>query len=198
MMTEYRKWLDRQLEALHALPAGGDVLDQVFRNPELKRAGTWVELGVAGGETLTRIARERGDARVWGFDSFQGLPEDWRPEFRRGHFKQKDVPRVDGACIAVGPFEETLPFFRAGVISFLHVDCDLYSSTRVGLQKLSHYFMLGTIIVFDEFWNYPGFEHHEAKALYEWCDGKEGAYRWIHVYGGEDRYPNERAALILE
>jgi hypothetical protein len=52
-------------------------------------------------------------------------------------------------------------------VSLLHVDCDLYWSTKCILDLLTDRIASGTVIVFDEFWNYPGWQDHEVKAFDE-------------------------------
>lgn len=50
-----------------------------------------------------------------------------------------------------GWFDETLPKFAAeveGPAAFLHVDCDLYSSTRTVFEALGDRVVPGTVIVF--------------------------------------------------
>ena len=49
----------------------------------------------------------------------------------------------------------------------LHVDCDLYSSCKTAFEVFGHRIVPGTIIVFDEFYNYPGSSLHEYKAFQE-------------------------------
>jgi hypothetical protein len=52
-------------------------------------------------------------------------------------------------------------------IALLHVDCDLYSSTAFVLETLADRFRTGSVIVFDEYFNYPGWKQHEYKAFQE-------------------------------
>jgi predicted O-methyltransferase YrrM len=48
------------------------------------------------------IAAARGDKQVFGFDSFQGLPEDWRSNMPVGTFKTGHLPDVPGAELVIG------------------------------------------------------------------------------------------------
>ena len=67
-----------------------------------------------------------------------------------------------------GLFDDTLPSFaktHTQPVSFLHVDCDLYSSTKAIFDILGDQIVEGTVIVFDEYFNYPGWQHHEFKAF---------------------------------
>jgi hypothetical protein len=125
--------------------------------------GYFVEFGVASGRTLRQLAAMRPTI---GFDSFAGLPEDWRPEYPRGTFAQKDIPIVPNAAIVVGLFENTLPKIHVGV-ALAHIDCDLYASAKAALAWVKEHAIPGCVVVFDEFFGYPGAEHHEEKALRE-------------------------------
>ena len=81
------------------------------------------------------------------------------------------LPKVrDNVKLVKGWFNETLPPFlkeHTGKVGFLHVDCDLYSSTAFVLAQLKDWIRKGTVIVFDEYFNYPGWKQHEHKAFGE-------------------------------
>ncbi|MFE4503420.1 TylF/MycF/NovP-related O-methyltransferase [Rhodococcus sp. NPDC056743] len=134
--------------------------------------GIALEFGVASGTTLKIIADEfhERDGIVAGFDVFSGLPETWRTGFPAGEFAQDSLPEVPGAQLVPGLFEDTLPTFleqERETIAFLHLDADLYSSTKTVLDLLGDRLAPGSIIVFDEFFNYPGWQNHEYRAWTE-------------------------------
>ena len=52
-------------------------------------------------------------------------------------------------------------------VAFLHVDCDLYSSTKTVLSFLADRLKPGAVIVFDEYFSYVGWENHEHAAFDE-------------------------------
>jgi len=134
------------------------------------REGLYLEFGVASGGTLRVIAECAPPGTVFGFDSFEGLPEFWRPGFDAGTFKMDQLPDVPGAELVPGWFDETLPGFLAdhpGPVAFLHLDADLYSSTRTVLLALAPRLIEGTVIVFDEYFNFPEWEEHEHRAWVE-------------------------------
>jgi hypothetical protein len=69
-----------------------------------------------------------------------------------------------------GWFDATLPAFAAahvGPAALLHVDCDLYSSTRCIFANLGSRVVPGSILVFDEYFDYPGWQDHEFRAFAE-------------------------------
>ncbi|WP_069146655.1 TylF/MycF/NovP-related O-methyltransferase [Rhodococcus erythropolis] len=134
--------------------------------------GMALEFGVASGTTLRIVAEaftER-EGTVAGFDVFSGLPETWRTGFPVGEFAQESIPEVPGAQLVPGLFENTLPSFlndESGPVAFLHLDADLYSSTKTVLDLLGDRLVPGSIVVFDEFFNYPGWQQHEYRAWTE-------------------------------
>lgn len=133
----------------------------------LNPGGTALEFGVASGATLQMIAQHMP---VVGFDSFEGLPEDWRPGFPAGMFAGP-VPDVPGAQLVIGLFEETLPQWTPpGRLGLVHIDCDLYSSTATVLHHIGSYLREGCIVVFDEWHGYDGCENHEQRAWREYAE----------------------------
>ncbi|UJW34461.1 class I SAM-dependent methyltransferase [Saccharothrix sp. AJ9571] len=132
--------------------------------------GMALEFGVYTGTTLKIIAAARA-GEVYGFDSFKGLPEDWRNGFPAGTFTVDGLPDVSGAELVPGWFDETLPEFldeHPGPVGFLHVDGDLYSSAKTVLDLVGPRLVDGSIVVFDEFFNYPGWQRHEYRAWMEY------------------------------
>lgn len=148
--------------------------------------GLVCEFGVYKGHTLKLIAEARKEAPVYGFDSFEGLPETWRAGFAKGRFKvAKDSLPTFSANVRLFPglFTESIPLMleednRPAV--FLHVDCDLYTSTRCVFEALAPRLRPGTVIVFDEYFNFPGWEQHEHKALIE--ASHEGGFNFDYLY----------------
>ena len=106
-------------------------LTYVFENLKLqhKPDTLWLEFGVAGGKSINYISKFTDDT-VYGFDSFEGLPEKWRDGFDRGAFNRHgNVPHVnDNVELIKGWFDETLPNFIKNhhnkKVSFIHIDAD--------------------------------------------------------------------------
>ena len=145
--------------------------------------GLILEFGVHSGESITRIAQARPAHPVHGFDSFSGLPEFWRKGFDAGTFALDALPPVPpNVTLHPGWFDRTLPAFldaHPGPIAFLHIDCDLYSSTQTILAQLGGRLRPGTVIAFDEYLNYPGWQQHEHKAFSEFTASTHRAHEWI-------------------
>jgi hypothetical protein len=143
--------------------------------------GVIAEFGVASGRTINYIS-SLTDQEVLGFDSFEGLPEDWRTGFKKGCFRQERLPAVNSNVkLMIGLFENTLKDYVKHLskpISLLHIDCDIYSSTKTILSHLEPFIVPGTIIVFDEYFNYPGWHLHEFKAFREFSERRGLRYRY--------------------
>jgi len=144
--------------------------------------GKYLELGVWKGRTVNFIAALNPHKKIYGFDSFTGLPEDWDKGdkiFPKGLFawpSGQEMPLVLlNVEIIPGLFEDTLPLFvqhhlQNSKIAFVHIDCDIYSSTATALDTLGPYMVDGTVLVFDEMYNYPNYKNHEWKAFQEFLD----------------------------
>lgn len=165
-----------------------DLHDWVARtqlDPFLVAKGTLLEFGVATGRTLNHFARLLPNKTVYGFDGFAGLPEDWTSRMRKGFFARRSLPAVRKNCeLWVGWFNETLPGFVKDVqqnqpIALLHIDSDLYSSAVTVLNELKKNIVPGTVIVFDEYINYPGWELDEFKAWQEFVKANKIKYEYI-------------------
>jgi hypothetical protein len=126
---------------------------QVEREQHLKFAlektsieGQILEFGVFEGKTINIIADKFHNETVWGFDSFEGLPEDWVTTdsneliFHKGYFKLEKLPDVrDNVRLVKGLFCDTIPDWMRNnnrPIKLLHIDCDLYSSLIIPLSYL--------------------------------------------------------------
>jgi len=151
----------------------------------LNSRGTVLEFGVATGRTLNQFAHWLPHKIIYGFDGFEGLPEDWTSRMRRGFFARDRLPRVRDNCeLVVGWFDQTLPNFCANVLSrrpiaLLHIDCDLYSSAKTVLTHLKDNIVPGTVIVFDEYLNYPGWHLDEYRAWQEHVAAYGRSYEYI-------------------
>lgn len=166
----------------------------------------WLEFGVASGKTINYISKFT-ENKVYGFDSFIGLPEKWRDGFDKGSFSRNgELPEVNSNVVLIkGWFNETLPTFikeQNKKISFLHLDADLYSSTKFIFDCLKTYLDENCVVVFDELVNYPGFdgENGELRAFYEFINENTVDYTWIGMNGvptGMSGYIHENVALVI-
>ncbi len=118
----------------------------------------YLEFGVHRGESM-RIWSEllrHPEAQLHGFDSFEGLPEDWNLDDGRGTFSTGGAAPVladSRVKFIKGWFEATLQGYEppAHERLVLHLDADLYSSTKTVLDALARYIVPGSFVLFDEF-----------------------------------------------
>jgi predicted O-methyltransferase YrrM len=98
------------------------------------------------------------------------------------------LPRVEpNVKLIKGWFDQTLPRFaeqHPGPVAMLHIDCDLYSSTKCVLDILGDRIGPGAVLVFDEFFNYPGWEEHEYRAFTEFVQARRLSHEYL-CYNGE-------------
>ncbi len=145
--------------------------------------GLFLEFGVAAGTSINFVAARVPTQTIYGFDSFDGLPEDWTPGAPKGRFAQEALPPVaSNVELVVGLFDATIPPFLAahpGPIAFLHVDCDLYSSSRTIFDLCGERIVKGTVIEFDEYFGYPNWREHEYKAFQEFVAAGSRTYSYL-------------------
>ncbi|CAB9508457.1 expressed unknown protein [Seminavis robusta] len=145
--------------------------------------GNWIEFGVYTGHTLRTAHRKlkaskKFNGKLFGFDSFEGLPSDWRGPYQEGVFKT-DYHQVRAnmpaeICLYKGWFQDTIPTYiqqhhpQQQPLAFVHHDGDLFVSTTITFQLLGRLIQPGTLMCFDELVGYSGFDKHEILALYLW------------------------------
>lgn len=144
----------------------------------LPNTGLIIECGVFEGLSINfiadRLCARNDDRTVYGFDSFEGLEEDWTGEnLAAGHFSLSGSmpvvrPRVE---LRKGWVQDTIsPFLAehpAETVALLHIDTDSYTPARYLLETVKPRFSSGTIIAFDELIGYPNWQQHEYRALTE-------------------------------
>lgn len=180
-MVETRAYITDHMQAAVSCKGRPAHLREALRHMSLD--GLILEFGVAYGRSITVIGNLVAPRKVHGFDSFEGLPEDWAGGVGKGAFAQAQLPEVpENVELLVGWFDDTLPPFLAandGPIAFLHVDCDLYSSTKTILKLCAERIVKGTVIAFDEYFGYDGWREHEFKAFHEFCAANNRTYRYL-------------------
>ncbi|QDO96355.1 class I SAM-dependent methyltransferase [Ferrovibrio terrae] len=173
---------DNMSDALGCYTAKG-VLDVALK--KAARNGHYLEFGVFRGGTIRYIAKHQPQDGVNGFDSFEGLPESWS-----GYTMDKGTFNLDGRLPKVpanvrlhpGWFDKSLPAWldrNEGPVSFVHVDCDLYSSTKTIFDLLRSRLQAGSVIVFDEYFGYPNWQKHEFRAFQEFVTAHDVTYSYL-------------------
>ncbi len=169
-----------------------DLKDQIMSAPEQfkTRPHIWhrylsmieaddvcLEFGIWKGSSINYMAKVRPDSHFHGFDSFEGLPEDWVPSCPKGRFScdPSALRFENNVQIHPGLFDQTLPAWLANHatdrLKAVHIDCDLGSSAACVLHLLQdHLLQQSPVLLFDEFYNYKGFEEHEFRAFFEFIE----------------------------
>ena len=148
-----------------------------------KRDYYYIEFGVWTGGSLNQFANILRNITIYGFDSFEGLKENWfGTRYPKGFFSlNKQVPKLNRNCVPVpGWIQDTLPKFisdnRDLKINFVHIDIDTYATAKFILEKIKPYLIDSAIILFDELYNYPGWSVGEFKALIDVFEEEEYTY----------------------
>eukprot|EP00928_Gymnodinium_smaydae_P080148 TRINITY_DN63919_c0_g1_i1.p1 TRINITY_DN63919_c0_g1~~TRINITY_DN63919_c0_g1_i1.p1 ORF type:complete len:719 (-),score=43.31 TRINITY_DN63919_c0_g1_i1:79-2181(-) len=170
-------------------------------------SGLFLEFGVHMGESINEMGRTvqaqaqalgASVPRIYGFDSFQGLPTAWSwgggKHYDASSFTMCGfLPAVEtNVRLVKGWINDTLPIFLDGVragscggskpwVRLVHIDTDLYQSARDVLFLLEPFFRVGTIIIFDQLVNYPEFMSGEFLALYDWLRSYPRSFRVLYA-----------------
>jgi hypothetical protein len=171
---------------IHGEVCGGIVID-------------FLEFGVYAGHSIKFWSQMNSDpqSRFIGFDSFEGLPEDWLGKYTKGAFDVGGaVPQIDDDRVKFikGWFQNTLPAFlkdftpRSRLV--VHSDSDLYSSTLFTLATLDTLLVPGSVIVFDDFW----MPTHVFRAF---ADYKSAFWRSAHAVAMTSDYA-DRVAFVFD
>lgn len=146
------------------------------------------EFGVYQARVVNYLATQMPNKTIYGFDSFNGLPEDWQGwEMPKGSFSLDGVlPKVESNVELVkGYFDESLPLWvenNKEPFSLLVIDSDLYSSACTILNTLdTNQIVPGTIILFDEYFGHIGWRNNEFKAWQEFVKKHNIKYEYLAI-----------------
>ena len=120
-----------------------------------------------------------------GFDTFSGLPEAWGSTEAGSYSTHGALPAApSNVRFHVGLFSDSLPAFlaaHAGPVKLLHIDCDLYSSTKDVFDGLGDRLGPGSVIVFDEYVMNPNWKGDEYRAFQEAVAERGWRYRYLAI-----------------
>ena len=165
-LTKFSQWAYQNKKvAYNDFPSKWDYFKRnnmykwVIDNEELTNPINYIEFGVAAGHSFKWWLEQNKDvqSKFYGFDTFDGLPEDWGP-FKKGSFSnENELPIINDerGKFYKGLFQQTVPTFVKELDNsrrnVLMMDADLYSATLYALTSLAPYLKAGDIIFFDEF-----------------------------------------------
>lgn len=188
-------FVEKNLRLADSTGSKEDLLTKAFKRADVSGDRLICEFGVFMGASINHLAKMT-DQRIFGFDSFEGLPERWWDGWKVGAFAVPRLPKVRrNVTLIKGWFNETLPDFlkeSPGDVGFLHMDSDLYSSAKTIFELLEPRLKPGVVIVFDEYFNYPGWEQGEHKAFTEFLERTGYNVEYIGYHRNQ-----EQLAVIL-
>lgn len=146
----------------------------------------FLEFGVYKAESINYFSNilKKYNKNIYGFDSFVGLEEEWITteyhEVETFSLKGK-IPKVNNNVLIIqgkvqDTFEEFIIKNKLSKISFIHIDLDTYLPTKFVLEKAKQFLIKGSVILFDEFYGYPGWQNQEYKAFNEIFNPNEFEY----------------------
>lgn len=170
VISELESWeyLKAQAKAGRLIGSNTTTIELALTHAKLD--GLVLEFGVYNGKSIRNIAA-LVHGEVHGFDSFEGIPENWNDEPSGSYSAHGQLPEVpNNVILHKGWFEKTIIEFireNSGPIRFMNIDCDLYSSTKTIFDLLGSQITSGTVIVFDEYIGYKSWKEDEFKAFQE-------------------------------
>lgn len=193
----YQDFIRHTLSDLRQRTIPGHTL--LWEAAQLRGEGLVLDLGVWIGWS-TRLLADKTGRRVYGFDTFEGLVEDWhvddRPLVKAGALsitepyaqrliEDTGVTLEDGIPAALGrdvefvkgsTYDTLAPFLDAhpGPIRLFHMDLDTYESCLHALETCKDRFEVGSILVFDEYLVTNG----EMRAFYEFQNKYDLEFRY--------------------
>jgi len=160
---EFSFWISREFGSKSMfVPTRGKLWDRMIASIDEEQEVTVFEFGVAyGNATKWWLSRCKNIEKLYGFDTFTGLPRAWR-HFQTGAFSSNGNPpeiadpRVEWI---VGEVEKTLTSELLESLTKKNgsksqciylLDLDLYESTKYVLECILPHLQKGDLLYFDE------------------------------------------------
>ena len=190
------EYVEQHMRHVDSVVSKKELLTKALKCADISGDRLVCEFGVFMGTSINCIAKTTTQP-IFGFDSFEGLPERWRDGCDKGFFATPQLPKVrNNVTLIKGLFHETIPVFlnqHSGTVGFLHIDSDLYSSAKTVFDFLGTRLRPKTVIVFDDYFNYPGWEDGEYKAFLEFLDKTGLSFEFIGYHRNA-----QQVAVILK
>jgi hypothetical protein len=157
--------------------------------------GDLLEFGVSGGNSLGELIQYTEELglpiKIYGFDSFEGLPEPSARDvafWHKGQFaasfetvsQKLKVESRPNVSLIKGWFSDTLarPDVEANIrrVAFARVDCDLYQPAVECLSFLENRLTDGAYLCFDDWTDNP--ETGETRAFFEFFERTKDKFRF--------------------
>jgi hypothetical protein len=135
---------------------------------EKTKSGICLEFGVYTGTSINYFSSKLPKHKIFGFDSFEGLAEDWAGTHHMAGSLDLGgkMPKTNSNVKLIkGWFDETLPAFVKGeqntdTIVFIHIDSDTYEAASIILDEFKDFIRPGLLILFDEYMGYPNWSNN--------------------------------------
>jgi hypothetical protein len=180
-LEESVQYAQKYMRTATGVESAREVLVSALRSVAV--SGHYLEFGVYKGGTIGFIAKQVGGSRtVHGFDGFLGLQESWSGDSSSFDLKGRPPKVPANVILHQGFFSDTLPGWlehNPGPAAFIHIDSDLYEPARCVFEYLEDRIVPGTIIVFDEYFNYPNWQAHEFRAFRELAERCQVEYEYL-------------------
>ena len=182
------KYSDEHLKFVHLL----ECMNYVRVSVPIGVPPVFFEFGCHSGRTFSAVVNaaryfNMKGTEFYAFDSFEGLPETHEEDgiFQTGSFctsvidfkkivKQKTNLELDNNHIIEGYYSESLKTElqnRLPKVGMVHIDVDLYSSTVEVLEFIKPLLVIGTVLIFDDWYCFPpGTNKGEMQAVKEFSD----------------------------
>lgn len=162
-IMDTRQWEDGSPNPYHSLldPPRIYLLEENAKTCE-RLLGAAVEVGVYHGGSLVRIANLLKDKIFYGIDTFEGMPEPCERDLhKKGNFADCDygfmvdffktvLPRVN-LIKGFFPSPAVMKRINHKIFCFVHVDVDLYQSTKDCLEYFVPRLVPGGILIVDDY-----------------------------------------------
>ena len=144
-----------------------------------RRPGQVLDFGVATGESTMMLGNalmNTQNRKVVGFDAFLGIRDAWsKPDRPSGAMSLGGVVPAhlvshEKVEVRVGWVEDTLPLFlreRPEGAGLVHLDMDVFPPTKFVLEALGPVLRPGSLLVFDDYFGFIGWQNHSHRAFAE-------------------------------
>jgi hypothetical protein len=118
--------------------------------------GLYLDFGTLTGNVIKVMSSLLPNNIIYGFDSYKGYPEEFGVQSKGAWGIPIPTNFPSNTKLVVGLFQDTLYDFlkeKQQKINIIHIDCDLYDSTKCVLDECYSYMQIGTVVQFNGLFN---------------------------------------------
>ncbi len=182
-----------------------DPLRYCLQNNLINKNGLWLEFGVSSGGTIDLISNYN-ENNIYGFDLFDsvdkignwkdlynecqvGIPKNVNELNKNNYGRTGVIKKINkNVKFVKGYFEETVNEFlstKKSKITFIHIDCTFYESTKTVLTECLPY-IDDAIIIFNSLINTKNYFNNELLAFYNFIhNNNKFTYEFIGKNGNK-------------